>query len=157
MVEADIGEDGSGTEMRLVTQDRVTDVVEVWDLRFVKDEAALELAGVPQDDAIPHQNILPDVGAVTDLAILADPGGSLDHGTILNDGASSDIDRSADERLADQLTIDAGLEAELEIGRDLCDCLPDMSDILKDDTVLGAVEIEEGVGGEHGERMVYEL
>ena len=48
--------------------------------------------------------------------------------------------------------MDSGLEAELKIGRDLCDCLPNIGYILKDDTVLSTVEVEEGIGGEHEEK-----
>ena len=152
MVKANIGENGSGTEVCLVAEDGVPDVVEVRDLSLVEDEAVLELAGVSEDDAITDHDVLADVGSVTDLTILADPCRPLDHGSLLNDGAGSDIDSAADEGLADQLAMDSRLEPELEIGRDLCDCLPDMSDILEDDTVLSAVEIEEGVGGEHEEK-----
>jgi hypothetical protein len=47
--------------------------------------------------------------------------------------------------------MDAGLETELEIGRDLRKGLPSMGNILEDDTVLRAVEIEERVGREHGD------
>ena len=152
MVEAYIGEDGSSAEVCLVAEDRVPDVVEVRDLSLVEDEAVLELAGVAQNDAITDHYIFADIGTVANLAILTDPSRPLDHGTLFDDRAGSDIDSAADEGLADQLAMDSRLEPELEIGRDLCDCLPDMSDILEDDTVLSAVEIEEGVGGEHEEK-----
>lgn len=153
MVEADIGEDDSGAEVCLVAEDGVPDVVEVRDLRLVEDEAVLELAGVAQHDAVADHDILADVGSVADLAILADPCGTFDHGSLLNDCSGSDIDSAADEGLADQFAMDAGLEAELKIGRNLRQRLPDMSDILEDDTVLGAIEVEEAVRREHGENL----
>ena len=149
MVEADIGEDGSGTKVCLVAEDGITDVVEVRDLCLVEDEAVLELAGVAQDDAVTDHNILTDIGSVADFAILADPCGTFDHGSLLDDRAGSDIDSAADKWLTDQLAVDARLETELQIRRDLRQRLPDMRDILEDDTVLGAIEVEEGIGGEH--------
>ena len=142
MIQADIGENRSGTEVGFVTENGVADIVEVRDLRLVEDEAVLKLTGVPQHDAITDDDILTDVGAVANLASLADPSGSLDHGSVLDDRACSDINRSADEGLADQSAMNARLETELEVGRDLRKGLPSMGDILEDDTVFGAVEIE---------------
>jgi hypothetical protein len=40
--------DHARTEMGAVAEDRVADVVEVRDLRFVEDDRILELAGVPR-------------------------------------------------------------------------------------------------------------
>ena len=101
MVKANIGENGSGTEVCLVAEDGVPDIVEVRDLRLVEDEAVLELAGVAQHDAVADHDILADVGTVADLAILTDPSRPLDHGTLFDDRAGSDIDSAADEGLAD--------------------------------------------------------
>jgi hypothetical protein len=151
VVEADIGEDCSGTEVCLVTQDGVADIIEVGDLRLIEDKAVLELAGVPKDDAITDNDVLPDIGAVTDLASLTDPSRPLDHGTLLDDRTGSDINCAANKGFADQFAMDPGLETELEIGRDLRKGLPSMGNILEDDTVLRAVEIEERVGREHGD------
>ena len=153
MVEPDIGEDGSGTEVCLVAEDGIPDVVEVGDLRLVEDEAVLELAGVAEHHAVAHHDVLADVGAVTDMASLADPRRPLDHRAVLDHRAGSYVDGPADEGLADELAVDAWLQSELEIGRDLCDRLPGISDIFKNDAVLSAVEVEEGIGGEHGRRM----
>ena len=137
-----------------MAQNGITDVVEVGDLGLIKDQAVLELARVAKDDAIAHHDVLADVSTVADLASLADPGGSLDHRTMLDDGASPDENGSADEGLADELAENPRLETELEVRRDLGKRLPGMSHVLKNDTVLGAVEVEEIVGGEHTlERM----
>ncbi len=155
MIEADIREDGTCAEMCLVTENRVTDIVEMGDLRLVKDEAVLEFAGVAQHNAIPDDNIFTDVGTVADFASFSDPGWPLDHGAMLDHRPSSDENRAADEGLADQLAIDAWLEAELEVSADLGQGLPGMGDIIKNESVLGMVEIEKGVSGKHGDNNFY--
>jgi len=50
---------------------------------------------------------------------------------------------------SDEPAVDARLQAKLEVGADLRQRLPGMSDILENDTVLGALEVEEIFGREH--------
>lgn len=152
MIEPDIGENRSGTEVSLVAENGIADVVEVRDLGLVKDQAVLEFAGIAQHDPVAYHDILADVGAVADLASLADPCWALNHGPVLDHGAAPDEDGTADEGFADQLPEDAGLEPKLEVGSDLGERLPGVGDILENDAVLGALEVEEIVRGEHGEK-----
>ena len=152
MIEPDIGEDRPRSQVSLVTEDGIADVIKVGDLRLVEDQAVLEFAGIAQHNPIANHNILTDVGAVADLASLADPCRPLDHGTMLDHGAAPDEDSSADEGFADQLPKDAWLEAELKVGSDLGERLPRVGDVLENDAVLGTVEVKEIVWSEHGEK-----
>ena len=149
MIEPNIGEDRSRSQVGLVTEDGITDVIKVGDLRLVKDQAVLKFAGIAQHNPVANHDILTDVGAIADLTSLADPCGPLDHGTVLDHGAPPDKDGSADEGFADQLPKDAGLEPELEVGSDLGERLPSVGDVLENDAVLGALEVEEIVWSEH--------
>lgn len=143
MIEPDIGKDGTGTKVGPIAEDGITDIIEVWDLRLVKDEAILELTGIAQNHAVPHDDIFTDVGPIANLTSLADPGRSLDHGSMLDHRAAPDEDGTADEGLADEFAVDAGFETKLKVGADLGQGFPGMGDIVEDEPVLGMAEIEQ--------------
>ena len=52
-IELHIGQNDARAEMHLVTENRIADVAEMRDLRFVKNDAVLELAGIAHDHPFP--------------------------------------------------------------------------------------------------------
>ena len=124
-VQTHIGKDDSCAEMSAVTEDGITDVVEVGYLRSVEDQGVLELARVSEDAIIAHDDVLTDVTTATDLAVCADPSGALDDGTWFDHGAWADEDGVTDEGLADGSAEDGGFQTELQVARDLSESVPD--------------------------------
>jgi hypothetical protein len=134
----------------LVAEDRVADIVEVRDLCLVEDEAIFEFRGIPGHDSISENHIFPDVTSVSNLTVLADPSRTFDHGPLFDHRAFADKHSAAHERLADEAAMETGLQAELEISRDLRQNIPDMLGVLKKGLVLAVAEIKKFVDGKHG-------
>lgn len=130
-VETHIGQNHTCSEMGLESQDGVTDVVEMWYLGFIKDDAILELTGIPQDGVIAHNNIFSDITTGSDLAAIADPGWPLDHRSWFNNSAVADVDGIADKGTPDLFPVNGWLETELEIGGDEGEGFPDVGYLLE--------------------------
>jgi hypothetical protein len=84
----------------VVTQDGITDIIEVRHLRFIEQNAIFEFARVTHHDTIAGYDVLAHVTAATNLAIFADPRRTFEHGTLLNNGSSADENAIADEWFA---------------------------------------------------------
>ncbi len=128
--------------MALVAEDRVADVVEVRHLRAVKEQAVLELTRITKNRAIADEDVFADVTAVTDVAVGSDPGRAFDHRAVFDDRALADEHVWADVWLADEFALEAGAQAELQVGRDLVEGLPDVRHVLEQDAVRGALEVD---------------
>jgi hypothetical protein len=96
-VQAEIGKDYSGTQMRFVPEDRIAHVTEMGDLHVVEDQAILELTGVAQNDAVPDNDVFSDVTTRSNLASLTNPGWSFNRCAGFDHGPFTDKDRVADE------------------------------------------------------------
>ena len=142
VVEADVGKNDPGAEMRFVAEDGITHVVEVRNLRGVEDDAVFEFAGVAEDGIVAHDDIFADVATGADLAAIADPSRAFDHGALFDRGAVADVDGIADKGAADLFAMDGRLEAELEIGGDEREGFPDIGHLLKQGPVVGVLEVE---------------
>ena len=52
MIELHIGQDHARAEMRVIAENRIADVIEMRNLRFVENNAVLELARISHDHAV---------------------------------------------------------------------------------------------------------
>src|SRR5574339_472849 len=66
-----------------MTEDRITHVTEMRDLRFVKQDAALQFARIPHHTPVADDYILPYVGVMAYLAVAANDCRSLNHYAVL--------------------------------------------------------------------------
>src|SRR5438067_1167159 len=128
--------------MAFVAENRVADVIEMRHLRFVEEDAILELARVPHYDAIADDDVFADVAAVANFALFPDPGRPFDHRALLDRGPFSDENRAAHERLSDQSSLDARLQTKLQIARDLVQRVPDIRQILEQFPMVAVLEVE---------------
>tara|TARA_R100000027_G_scaffold61057_1_gene52188 strand:- start:22575 stop:23117 length:543 start_codon:yes stop_codon:yes gene_type:complete len=75
LVEAKIGHDRSGAQMRIVAQYRIADVIVVRSLDIVHEHAVLVFAGVAEDAVAASDNIAADIDTRAKLTTVAYPGG----------------------------------------------------------------------------------
>lgn len=150
LVESHIGKNNSCAEVGFVAENRVADIVEVWNLGFVEDEAVFKFRGISRDDAITEDDIFANVTTVTNLAVLTDPSWAFDHGPLLDHRALTDKDGAAHKWLTDEASVEAGFHAELQVGGDLWKCVPDVLDVLEKGAVLAVAEVKKFVDGKHG-------
>jgi len=150
LVEAHIRENDASAEVGLVAENRVADVVKVGDLSLVEDEAVFKLRGISGHDSIAEDHVFPDVAPIPNFAVLADPCWTFDHGPLFDDRAFADKYSAAHERLPDEAAMDARFEAELQIGGNFWQHIPDMLGVLKKGLVLAVAEIKKFVDGKHG-------
>src|ERR1700693_24961 len=88
VVELHVRQDHAGAEMRFESEDRVPNVIEVWDLGFVEDDAVLEFARIAHDDAVADHDVLAHITTAADLTIFADPRRALWHGSLFGNRAA---------------------------------------------------------------------
>src|SRR6266404_210020 len=117
--------------MRVMTQDRIADIVEMRRLHFVEEDAIFEFARVSHDHAIAHNDVLAHVTTAANFAIFADPRRPFYDRALLDNRSATDEDRVADERFPHQLAQYAWLQAELQITRDLFKRVPNIILVLK--------------------------
>ena len=150
LVEAHIRENDACTEVGLVAEDRVADIVEVRNLGLVEDEAVFKFRGIPGYNSVAEDHIFADVTPIPNLTVLTDPSRTFDHGSLFDHCPFADKYRAAHERLADEAAMETGLQAELQISRDLRQNIPDMLGVLKKGLVFAVAEIKKFVDGKHG-------
>src|ERR1043166_3577222 len=135
--------------MRVMTQNRVTHVIEMGHLCFIEQNAILELARIAHHDAIAGDDVLAHVATAPNLAVFADPRRALQHRALLNNGSSADEHAIADEWLAPQFTQHGRLQPKLQITRDLFERIPDVILVLEQFGVCRVFKINKIRGGKH--------
>src|SRR5207247_11166134 len=95
-------------------------------LRFIEQNAILELARVAHHDDITGDDVLAHVATAANLAIFSDPRRALQHHALFNDRSSADEHAIADERLARWLAKDRRFQPKLQRTRDLSERVPDV-------------------------------
>src|SRR6266513_1620201 len=68
-----VGENHARAQMRVMTNDRVTYVIEVGHLYFIEQNGIFEFAGVSHDNAIPDDDIFPNIDSAANMAVFSDP------------------------------------------------------------------------------------
>jgi len=109
VIEFDVGENHARTKVSVVTQDGITDIIEVRYLHFIEQDAILNSQRVTHHNAIPGDDVLAHVTAAANLAIFTNPGRTFQHRTLLNNRSSADKDAIADEWFAIRSASTAGL------------------------------------------------
>src|SRR4030095_6539664 len=89
VIELYVGENHAGAQMRVMADDRITDVIEVRNLHFIEQDGIFEFAGVPHDYAVADDDIFPNVNSAADVAIFTDPCRAFQHRALLDDRSSS--------------------------------------------------------------------
>src|SRR5438105_32549 len=128
--------------MRAMTEDRVADVIEMRHLRFIEQDAILELARVPHHDAISDDHIFAYIAAAPDMTVLSDPRRPFQDRALLYDRAGADENCVADKWLAHQFAEHRRLQAELEVTRDLPERVPNIFLRFEKFRVRGVFEAE---------------
>jgi hypothetical protein len=67
-----------------IAENGVPNVVKMWDLHIVHEDAVLHLSRMTDDAPIASDNSTPQICSTSDLTILADYRRSFDHHTVLN-------------------------------------------------------------------------
>src|SRR5437879_13652531 len=75
----------------------IANVIEMRHLRFIENNAVLELARISHDYSVSDDDIFAHVTAAANMAILSDPRRSFQHRALLNNRAA------ADENVADDV------------------------------------------------------
>jgi len=153
-VELHIGQDYTGAEVHLVTENRISDVAEVWDLRVVENNTVLEFAGVTHHDVVSDDDVLAHIAAAADVAVFSDPGGAFQHRALFHDCAAPDENGFADEWLSDQLPEDPWFQTKLQIARNLFECFPDVFVLFEKLRMRGVLEFEKFGRTQHIVRQV---
>ena len=73
VIELHVRENHARAEMRVMTKDRIADVIEMRHLRFIEQDAVFEFARVAHDYAVADDHVFAHVTAAADVAVLADP------------------------------------------------------------------------------------
>src|SRR5439155_23168744 len=103
VIEFYVGENHARTKVSVVTQDGITDIIEVRYPRFIEQDAIFEFARVTHHNTIPSDDVLAHVTAAANLAVFADPSRAFQHRALLNDRSSANEDVVADEWLPHEL------------------------------------------------------
>src|SRR5882724_224510 len=128
--------------MGSMSQDRVAHVIEMWHLRFIKQDAVFELARVPHHHPVPDDHVFAHVTSAPDVTVLPDPRRPFQHRALLDDRPGSDENRIADKWLPDQLSEHRRFQTKLQIARDLTERVPDIFLRLKQLWMRGVFETE---------------
>src|SRR5947208_4503139 len=112
--------------MSVMTKNGIADVVEMWHLNFVEEDAIFEFAGVPHHDAVAGDHVLAHVTTAADPAIFTEPRWAFQHRALLNNRSPANEYTVADERFSHQLAQNAGLQAKLQVAGNLFECVPDI-------------------------------
>ncbi len=82
----------------MITQNRIADVVKMRDLRFIEENAVLELARISHHRAIADHHIFAHIAAAADLTIFADPRRPFQNRALLDNRSAADKHVAADKR-----------------------------------------------------------
>lgn len=144
-----IGENHARAQMRVMSNDRITHVIEVRHLHVIEQDGILEFARVPHDYAVADDHVLAHVAAAANVAIFADPRWAFQHSALLNDRSSANKNMVADKWFAQQLAQDCRLETKLQVTGNLFERVPDVILVSEQLRMSRVFEIEKIGGRKH--------
>src|SRR4029077_15493883 len=136
--------------MRVMTNDRITHVIEVRHLHFIEQDGVFEFAGVSHDYAVADDHVFAHVTTAADVAVFTDPRRAFQHRALLNHSFSADKNMVADKRLAHELAQDRGLEAKLQVTSNLFERVPDVILVFEQLRMSRVFEVKKIGGRKHG-------
>lgn len=148
VVEPPVGKDGASAQMRFMTEQRISHVVEVGGFTGFEKHAILKLRGIGHDRAVINDDIFADIAAGSDETIIADPGGSKNDGAWHDAGAAAEIDLLTDEGARHDFAETGGFQSGFQIRPDFADSGPDWLTDGKERRVGGLGKIKVSGGGE---------
>src|SRR5258708_25724955 len=101
--------------MCVVTNNRITDVIEMRHLHFIEQDGIFEFAGVSHHDAVADDYVFTHVTAAADVAVFADPRRAFQHRALFDDLSSAHKNMVANKWLAHQLAKDCTLQTKLQV------------------------------------------
>jgi len=128
--------------MRMMTNDRITDVIEVWHLHFIEQDGIFEFAGVSHYDAIADDDIFPDIDSAANMAVFADPRRPFQYGPLFYDRSSANENMVADKRFAHELAQNGRLQTKLKIAGNLFERVPNVILVFEQFGVSRVFEIK---------------
>jgi len=100
VIEFNVGENNACAQMCVVTNNRITDVIEMRHLYFIEQDRVFEFAGVSHDNAVANDHVFAHVAAAADVAVVADPCRALQHRALFDDRSPADKNMVANKWLA---------------------------------------------------------
>src|SRR5260370_8630098 len=97
VIEFHIRQNAAGAEMCFKSKNGIANVIEMRRLRFVENNAVLELARISHDYSVSDDDIFAHVPAAADMAILSDPGRPFQYCALLDNRAPPHKNVAADE------------------------------------------------------------
>jgi len=138
-----VGKRNSRAQMTLISEDGITDVSEVRRPGFIEKNAVFEFATVPKHTSITRDDVSAKISAMTHLAILPNPGGSLDINVRFHNGAFIDENGPLNHGMRRNFAEDIGLQVLLKISANAWKRLPGMFVTLKDGRVVGLAQVQQ--------------
>src|SRR6266545_6014131 len=135
--------------MRVMTDNRITYVIEVRHLHFIEQDGIFEFAGVSHDYAVANDHVFAHVTAATDVTVFADPCRTFQHRALFNNSSSANKNMVADERLAHELAQDCRLQTKLEVTGDLFERVPDVILVFEQLRMSRVFEVKKVGGRKH--------
>jgi len=117
--------------MSAVAENGISHIVEMRDLRFVADNAALELTGISHHHPVADDDIFAHITPAADVTILSDPGRALQYRPLFDNCAGTHEYGVADERFPHQLPKNSRFKPKLKITGNLFQCVPDKTLVFK--------------------------
>ena len=149
VIELYVGENHARAQMCVVTNDRITDVIEMRHLHFIEQDGVLEFAGVSHDHAVADDHVFAHVAAAPNVAVFADPCRAFQHRALFDDRSSANKNMVADEWLAHQLAEDRRLQTKLQVTGDLFERVPDVILVFEQLRMSRVFEIKKVGGRKH--------
>src|SRR4029077_17271273 len=148
-IQSNVRKYDSGSKGGFVADHRIPDVIEMWYLGIIKDDAVFEFARISKDGAIADDHIFPDITTASDLAVVSDPGRTFNCRPVLDQSSVAHIHIFTNERTAHNATVDCGLQAKLKIASNLLERVPHIGAVIKYCAVFCLVKVKEFSGCKH--------
>lgn len=138
-----VGKCHSRAQMALISEDGIADISKVRRPGFIEKNAVFELATVPKHASVAGDDVSAQISAMTHLAILPNPGGSLDINVRFHDGAFIDENGPLNHGVRRNFAEDIGLQVLLKISANAWKRFPRMFATLEDGWVVGLAQVQQ--------------
>jgi hypothetical protein len=112
--------------MHAKPENGVANVIEMRHLRFIKQDAVLELARIPHHHAVASDYVFAHVTATADVTVFSDPCRTFQDRALFDNRVRTDKNRVADKRLPHEVPKHGAFKTKLQITGDLFESLPNI-------------------------------
>jgi hypothetical protein len=135
----EVGNFHARAEVRLVAENRVTDVIVVRRNGMIEQQRVFDFGRVAHDAIVANDDIFAEIGVVADLAVFADDGRAFDHCAVLDDGAFADENFFTDECPARAGVVPGRFQIGGEVALDFFERVPGEFAAVENGGVFGLV------------------